>query len=74
MVTKDCVFILRKGHFILLSVIYGVSLGVLNNWSSVLNVNLDPFGIGEVGYIFVRKSYITYWFLLIKVENDIHKI
>ncbi|XP_059165974.1 solute carrier family 49 member 4 homolog [Physella acuta] len=37
----------KKGHFILLSVIYGVSLGVLNNWSSVLNVNLDPFGIEE---------------------------
>ncbi|CAL1548522.1 unnamed protein product [Lymnaea stagnalis] len=37
----------NKGHFILIAVIYGVSLGVLNSWSSVLNVNLDPFGVSE---------------------------
>ncbi|KAH9496079.1 hypothetical protein Btru_012683 [Bulinus truncatus] len=42
----------KKGHFLLLSVIYGISLGVLNNWSSVLTVNLTPVvSENEAGWI-----------------------
>ncbi|KAH9496080.1 hypothetical protein Btru_012685 [Bulinus truncatus] len=39
-----------KKYFVLLAVIYGVSLGVINCWASVLNVNLSSFsftGIDE---------------------------
>ncbi|XP_055859785.1 solute carrier family 49 member 4-like [Biomphalaria glabrata] len=42
----------KKGHFLLLSLIYGISLGVLNNWSSVLTVNLTPaVSESEAGWI-----------------------
>ncbi|XP_059177517.1 solute carrier family 49 member 4-like [Physella acuta] len=36
-----------KGYFVLLSVIYGISLGVINCWASVLNVNLNAINVSE---------------------------
>ncbi|XP_055860563.1 solute carrier family 49 member 4-like isoform X2 [Biomphalaria glabrata] len=37
-----------KKYFVLLAVIYGVSLGVINCWASVLNVNLSAFSFTHV--------------------------
>ena len=37
----------RNGQFWLVAVVYGVALGVVNCWSSVLDVNLAPLGVGE---------------------------
>ncbi|CAL1534450.1 unnamed protein product [Lymnaea stagnalis] len=44
----------NKKHFVILAVIYGISLGVLNCWASVLNVNLhstNHISEDEAGWI-----------------------
>lgn len=40
--------LLTRSQFWIVSLVYGVSLGALNGWSSVLDVMLEPFNIGEV--------------------------
>jgi len=37
----------KKGAFLVVAMIYGVSLGVLGCWGSVLNINLGSVGISE---------------------------
>ncbi|CAL1545971.1 unnamed protein product [Lymnaea stagnalis] len=37
----------HKSHFILLATVYGISTGVTNCWATVLNVNLNPYGVSE---------------------------
>ncbi|XP_041371393.1 solute carrier family 49 member 4 homolog isoform X2 [Gigantopelta aegis] len=37
-----------NGQFWLLALVYGVALGVVNCWASVLDVNLAPLGISEM--------------------------
>ncbi|GFN90272.1 disrupted in renal carcinoma protein 2-like protein, partial [Plakobranchus ocellatus] len=37
----------RKGYFLVVALVYGISLGVVNCWSSVLYVNLKTINISE---------------------------
>ncbi|KAK7100800.1 solute carrier family 49 member 4 homolog isoform X2 [Littorina saxatilis] len=44
---KGLKHLMTRGQFWLVAAVYGVSLGALNGWSSVLDVILKPHGIGE---------------------------
>ena len=38
----------RHPKFWTLGIVYGVSSGIFNSWSSVINLNLYPLGVSQV--------------------------